>query len=110
MADDAGYYLEQIVAKVRFLSLEPLLEPMHLHFGNQPGRKLDWVIIGAQTPYSAKTAPPMEWVQEILVAANNAGIPVFMKNNLRPVLDNTEIPGWTGFELRQEWPNADRGD
>ena len=63
---------------------------------------IDWVIIGAQTPYSQKTAPKMVWVQEILVAAHNANIPVFMKNNLQPVLDNTHEPGWAGWKLRQE--------
>ncbi len=112
----AGRALERLDASVKFLSLEPLLcriggewleDWLKARTVGSGARVFDWLIIGAQTPYSAKTAPPMEWVQEILVAANNAGTPVFMKNNLRPALNNTEIPGWTGFELRQEFPKLE---
>ena len=61
---------------------------------------ISWVILGSQTkPYKP---PKIEWVQGILVACHNAGIPVFMKNNLQPLLDNS--PGWAGWKLRQEIP------
>ncbi len=91
---------EDIEAKVKFISFEPLLE--RVKFGYYADF-VDWVIIGAQTPYSPETAPKMSWVQDILVAASNAGnIPVFMKNNLQPVIDRA--PGWGGWKLRQEMP------
>jgi len=67
---------------IKFLSIEPLLD-------NIPGSDwlvgIDWIIIGARTPYSSKTAPKIEWVREIVVAADRAGIPVFLKDNLRPI-------------------------
>jgi protein gp37 len=84
MVDDAGYYLERIEAKVKFLSLEPLLEPMLLYFGKP---SLDWLIIGQQTPVSAKTQPKIEWIKEIVEAADRAGVKVFLKDNLRSLIE-----------------------
>jgi len=57
---------------------------------------INWIIIGQQTPPNKKTEPKVEWVQEIVEAADKAGIPVFQKNNLKPLLDNN---------LRQEMPS-----
>lgn len=81
MAEDAGYYLSQIKAKVRYLSLEPLLERCCLYFGER--EKLDWLIIGAQT--KPTVYPKIEWVQEIVEAADKAGVPVFLKDNIIPL-------------------------
>ena len=39
----------------------------------------------------------IEWVQEIVKAADKAGIPVFQKDNLAPLLGKDN--------LRQEMPN-----
>lgn len=42
-----------------------------------------------------KTTPEPAWVQDILVGAHNAGcLPVFIKDNLVPVLSEA-WPGWT---------------
>jgi len=135
MVDDAGYYLEQIDAKVKFLSLEPLLEPMLLFFGKPT---IDWLIIGACTgtgiemlrlaeaykredgsvmPYGNKFTlqPKIEWVQEIVEAADKAGVKVFLKDNLWPLLTGhpefwEDIPQGNHpnyesiAELRQEMP------
>ena len=75
---------------------------------------IDWVIIGAQTPFSKKTAPKIEWVKEIVEAADKAGVPVFLKENLKPLFkiekDDFEVPNWAGSGiygstmLRQEFP------
>ena len=44
---------------------------------------ISWVIIGSQTkPYRP---PTIEAVQEIVEAADKAGIPVFLKDNLNPL-------------------------
>jgi len=76
-------WLNRIEASIRYLSFEPLLEPpavIHLTYGEV----INWVIIGAQTkPYKP---PKLEWVQEIIRAADGSGIPVFLKDNLRPLL------------------------
>ena len=90
-------YLEHIWAKVKYLSLEPLLD---WHDGGGVDIKgylenggINWLIIGAQSKPTVYPKP--EWVAEITLAADKAGIPVFGKNNLKPLL---------GDNLRQELP------
>ena len=93
---DAMDSLYNVQAKVKYLSLEPLLE-WHIEpdvlYGDLKAQQLDWIIIGAQTnPYK----PPLKiWVDEITEAAKKAGIPYFLKDNLRPLL---------GDNLVQEMP------
>ena len=106
MADKGVRCLYKIKAKVKFLSLEPLLSWQHSSFLRFPNF-LNWVIIGAQTPYSSKTAPKIEWVREIIEACDKAGIPVFEKNNLVPLFNaQKSIPRWavSSQGLRQEFP------
>ncbi|GAH80520.1 unnamed protein product, partial [marine sediment metagenome] len=65
--------------------------------------------IGAQTkPYKP---PKIEWVEEIVKAADKAGIPVFLKDSLRTLvldavakhqIDREQF--LVGWELRQEMP------
>jgi protein gp37 len=98
----AQQYLPNIEAKVKFVSFEPLLDDVTqaLMFSALIMR-CQWVIIGQQTPVSKKTQPKIEWIQPILIAAHNAGnIPVFMKNNLEPLITKE----WPGWNLRQEFP------
>ena len=59
---------------------------------------INWVIIGAQTkPYKP---PKIEWVEEITRACDGVGIPMFHKDNLKPIFP---IPTNT---LRQEMPKG----
>lgn len=62
-----------------FVSMEPLLSgPQHeIEF-----RNIHWVIVGAQTGPGA-IAPKKEWVQAIIEQCRNAGIPIFLKDNLK---------------------------
>ena len=79
-----------------FLSIEPLLEPFRDYDNPTPLRGIDWVIIGAMTGNSRfKYRPKREWVEEIVAAAKEAGVPVFMKESLAPV--------W-GDKLIQDFP------
>ena len=73
-------------AKVKFVSFEPLLSHIDKMLLQNTLPCLEWVIIGRQTPISKKTAPEIEWIKEIVDAADKAGIPVFLKNNLRKLL------------------------
>jgi len=129
---DALRWLYRIQAKVKFLSIEPFLQPIHI--GSPTMIKLDipnWVIIGAMTfrggitgsypqltamPYGKRDTlqPKLEWVEEIVRACDKAGVPVFLKDNLKPLL-TTEFNGkdvieshnlWAFkyFKLRQEMP------
>lgn len=75
---------------------------------NESLEGIDWLIIGAQTqPYRP---PRIEWVQEIVEAADRAGVPVWLKDNLDPILNpNGHIwafsPNSRGaYSLKQEWP------
>ena len=112
---NADKYLSFIEAKVKFLSLEPLLEWSAGDFGGsflERDNHINWLIIGQQTPVSAKTQPKIEWIQEIVEAADKAGVPVFLKDNLKPlILDNKNymrckmLITWAG-NLRQELPHG----
>ncbi|KKM87794.1 hypothetical protein LCGC14_1265380 [marine sediment metagenome] len=97
----ACYALQDIKAKVKYLSIEPLLAWVLSREGAESpalyqelvDAGINWLIIGAQTkPYKP---PKIEWVQEIVEAADKAGIPVFQKDNPKPLLGNN---------LRQELP------
>lgn len=104
--------LGYIDAKVKFISFEPLLERLPLPYYQM---NCDWLIIGACTgsawdigkvlrkypdlehkPYGSKwtAQPEIEWVREIVEAANKARIPVFLKDNLRVLLPK-EPPFYT---------------
>lgn len=123
---EAQEYLEKVVATIRYISLEPYLERIWTPQIN--AGIVDWLIIGACTgtyneidamnynldrfPYGKKWTlqPKIEWVEEIVRAADKAGIPVFLKENLMPLF-NFPVPGLFRkkfpagrLELRQEMP------
>ena len=94
------------------------------------GGTLDWLIIGAMTGIAKKDLwldeegrvetpkrypdltplplgrgkwtlqPKIEWVEEIIRVCDKAGIPVFIKNNLKPVMRNS------AWRIRQEVPDG----
>lgn len=111
--------MRQVKASVKFLSLEPLLDwadESHVPIYSEGivNSGIQWLIIGACTPFSKKTAPRIEWVKEIVRACDKTNIPIFLKNNLKPLLDNNPIIGDSNFyeidadytlRLRQEFPN-----
>ena len=85
--DRAVKALGHIDAPVRFISAEPLLGPVSLwqwYEGPvaEPPYGLDWLIIGGMTGPGA-TPPKPEWVQDLIDQARAAGIPVWLKENLR---------------------------
>ena len=98
--------LMNIRAKVKYVSIEPLLSWQRLDISTWL-RQIDWVIIGAQTkPYKP---PKIEWVEEIVKVADRAGVKVFLKENLMPLFQPLmRVPNldWWGnvFGLRQEVP------
>ena len=67
-------YLKQTPAKVKFLSLEPLLGPL----ANLDLKGIDWVIVGGE---SGKKARKMEesWVLDIKNQCESANVPFFFK-------------------------------
>ena len=93
--------LKNVQAAIRFLSFEPLLESVGMP-GTDFLKGIDWVIIGQVTPVSGKTAPKIEWVREIVEAADKAGIPIFIKDNLETIMTVENIK----WMKRQEFPKA----
>ncbi len=66
-----------------FVSFEPLLEDLHPERHNILFRQVDWIIIGAQTGRQAdKVIPQFEWIKKLVLAADDRGVPVFMKDSL----------------------------
>jgi protein gp37 len=75
-----------------FVSIEPILSPVHLHGDLIP----DWVIIGAESGNrKGKVIPRREWIEDIAEACKSTGTPVFMKESLR---------GLMGEDFIQEYP------
>jgi len=81
--NEAGFWLRNITAGLKFISFEPLLEHIPLQIDNfveEGVQGLGWAIIGAQTnPY---LCPDMVWVGDITRACIKAEIPVFHKDSL----------------------------
>lgn len=116
MARRAMIELDFIQAKVKFLSIEPLLD----NDGYTPWRyltftKVQWVIIGAATGCKDLLPPKIEWVAEIVEAADKAGVKLWLKRNLDKLLWNESAyayPDWAATsgsgkgELRQELPEV----
>jgi len=106
----AIWKLSEVQCNKRFLSCEPLLGPVFNQvLPAEWDTDIDWVIIGQQTPISKKTTPKIEWIKEIVEAADKAGIPVFLKDNLKPLLKFPEQSwayiGYGGnYHIRQEVP------
>jgi len=103
---------DAIWTPVRYISFEPLLDRLSKQSLQEIRDCIcQWVIIGAQTkPYKA---PEIEWVKELVEAADKASIPVFLKDNLR--WPRLSADGATPFykrtpsgtmQLRQEMPSA----
>lgn len=78
-----------------FASIEPLMED--LGKGNTDGFPR-WIIIGAETGNrKGKVVPQREWIASIVEQCREAGVPIFLKNNLQDI--------W-GEPLIQELPEG----
>ena len=75
--------LLEVPARVRFLSMEPLLGPVDLgaacrRAGLHLGEALDWVIVGGESGAGARPMNPL-WVSSILDQCRKAGVPFLFK-------------------------------
>lgn len=92
-ADERISQLLRIPAKLRFLSVEPMLEEVDLVRSSaiwsdmngkirpnyqQPGRHVDWVIVGGESGPSARPCH-VDWVRGIVRQCQDAGVPCFVK-------------------------------
>jgi len=67
-------HLKKTGAKIKFLSIEPLLGPLR----RVNLRGIDWVIVGGESGPGARPVDP-EWVREIRDRCIAAGVPFFFK-------------------------------
>jgi len=101
-------FLQGIKAQVKYISIEPMLDRLNVPLLNEVliNCGINLIIIGAQTnPFRA---PKIEWVKEIVEAADKAGIPVFLKNNLLELVNYCSPETHFAFNkdscYRQEMP------
>ena len=105
-ADEALPYLEQIPAKVRFISAEPLLGPLEL----RPwlASTIDWVITGGESGPKARPASPA-WFRDLMmqcmefevafhfkqwgdwVPGNSVNLPAVKKARIASATDGTQM-------------------
>jgi protein gp37 len=120
-ADERIPHLLGIPARVRFLSMEPLLEDVELFTDAQDppnsahAPDIDWVILGGESGPGARVCS-VEWIRQIVQLCQFIPVPVFVKQlGSRPVTDIQDARGgylgFKGLDLNDrkggdmsEWP------
>jgi protein gp37 len=64
-------------ATLRFLSLEPLLEPINIRAAFQGSGRIGWVIVGCESG-PGRRPMPIEWLDHI-IAQMPSDVPLFVK-------------------------------
>ena len=116
MSSDAYIGLGRIKAKVKFISYEPVMESCYMEPQFLQDAGINWIVIGGWD--RGKTQPQISWIKEIVEAADRTGIPVFLKDNLLPLLKNHNAYPWaftpnsvpTFPTYRQEFPKEAQGE
>jgi protein gp37 len=99
--EDAGKlsrvrHIQQMSARIRFLSIEPLLGPIE----NLSLTNVHWVIVGGESGPRARAVRP-EWVRSIRDQCRSAGVPFFFKQwgGYRPKSGGRDLDGeeWSEF-------------
>lgn len=85
--------LDTVSASVRFLSIEPITEPVHVWAGS----RVSWIILGAMTGPGA-VAPIHKWIRDLTDQADRQGWAVYHKNNLEKHFGS--------YFQRREFPDA----
>lgn len=77
-AAEAGF--ANVGAKVKWLSIEPLIEPLRFKHLD----RFDWMVIGGASRSSAtpEWRPPFSWIADLVRQARDAGVKVYFKTNL----------------------------
>jgi protein gp37 len=117
---------KKIDARHRWVSFEPLMGT--IGFPNRlptlylseilVETGIDWVVIGGWSTQAQRKKHELkiEWIKEIVEACDRAGIPVFLKDNLKPLIEQAGYSkaSWAATEwikcqypvLRQQLPEA----
>lgn len=101
-ADERIPVLLETSASIRFLSVEPLLEPVDLRLTRSRG--IDWVIVGGESGSRSKARPcDLDWIRDIMHQCELARVPVFVKQVGRNPVGASGIRDPKG-EDPTEWP------
>jgi len=88
----------------RVVSFEPMFGPIEIP--PQLLLELDWIIVGGCTGIKNPVLPRAEWVADLCLQAMAAGVAIFIKDNLIPVIatkfDDDEAAAWV--RRWQQWP------
>jgi protein gp37 len=70
----------KVQAKVKWLSVEPMLEPLKF----TTLEIFDWIVIGGASGQSKtpEWRPPFIWIYDLMKQAEAVGVPVYFKTNL----------------------------
>lgn len=113
-ADQRVAKLLQIPARIRWLSVEPLLGPVDLQYaafnGADPIQSIEgihWVVVGGESGRGARDCD-LQWIRSLVRQGAVAGVPVFVKQlGSRPIVE----PGPISMETEDpkggdpsEWP------
>jgi len=80
-----------------FISVEPILEDLDIMTYNIFLKRVNWIIIGAETGNrKSKVIPKLEWIKKIVMQADALDIPIFMKDSLIKIVGKDN--------MRREYP------
>ncbi len=85
MARQAYKYLQDVEAKVKYISFEPLLDDVTYDTAFLLTANCQWFIIGSQTKPTVH--PRFEWVESIINVCDRIGVKVFIKPPLSDVMN-----------------------
>lgn len=93
--------LRRVPARIRFLSLEPLLAPV----GRLSLRGIHWVIVGGESGPHARMVDPT-WVREIREQCAEADVPFFFKQwgGVQKSRNGRELDGRTWDAMPEQLP------
>ena len=109
IAQDAFAKLPQDKKIIKWLSLEPLLEPLQFDDLSM----FDWVVIGAQTGTDQpdgrrESLPPnFAWVSDIYQKAREGGCKVHFKPNIIGNVIDGKSRDWVGMRFPDEYPSQE---
>lgn len=111
-ADERIWRLIDAPAKVRFVSVEPLLEKTYLRLnrcltGNMMEPRIDWVIIGGESgnengKYKYRPCA-VEWIEDVIDQCKCMGVPVFVKQLGTYLSKELKLKDRHGGDIN-EWP------
>lgn len=100
-ADERISWLQNVPARVRFLSVEPLLEPIRLKRPDLEG--IDWVIIGGESGDRARPCH-VDWVRHCVQQCQAVKVAVFVKQLGGEPLRRAETDQERRTPGRDAWP------